>query len=195
MPPYVVDLTQDTPSPPRMSSSKSKNRSTPLPAGQANLPTLNDVRVPGTQKEALVPISKAMASAIDTMDITLVRAYLKAVCEKYPPIRHVIQEKYMVQGKDVVRYHRDSDSEDDPDDSDQESDFESLEGEVDSDDESGFEYRTRKVYPIATAEEENTPRFAICERCNIKFDVTENTRDCYWHEGKIFYLWWEREGL
>ena len=99
----------------------------------------------------------------------------------------------LVQGKDVVRYHVDTDSEDDAN-SEIESEESELESESESDtsDKSDSDRESKKRKPIAIGNEEYTARMTMCENCNEEFNVTLNDRgDCMWHPG-IVLLSFER---
>jgi hypothetical protein len=120
-----VDLTQDNPTPPRMSSSKSnkqyvspliaKSTNTRMPKPRLTPSSLKDA--PPTFEHSLdqasESLSKAVTSAINNMDVASIHTYLKLACEKYSPIRRMIEKDFTVQGKDVMRYHRDVESEND----------------------------------------------------------------------------------
>jgi hypothetical protein len=123
-------------------------------------------------------VSEALKLAILTMDDMQLRSYLIHYCEMIEPLNEALEKKWLVPGKEVVRYHVDSDSEDD-----QDSENESSEDDEDEEDEDGGE-RRRKAKPIAVADDEMTPRFAKCMNCEVEFDVTSNDRgDCIWHSG------------
>ena len=78
----------------------------------------------------------------------------------------------LVRGKDVVRYHVDTESEDDESSESEESESQSDAGDGST---------------IAIGDDEYTSRMAICENCKQEFDVTLNDRgDCVWHPGIVF---------
>jgi hypothetical protein len=90
-----------------------------------------------------------------------------------------------VPGKEVVRYHADTDSEDDQDSENESSEDEEDEEESadNSDSEEDREPR-KKLKPIEAADEEIVPRNAKCLNCGDDFDVSCNERgDCRWHPG------------
>jgi hypothetical protein len=91
-----------------------------------------------------------------------------------------------------VRYHVNTESEDDAN-----SEIESEESEPESDasDISDLDRESTKRKPIAVGDEEYTARMATCENCKQEFDVTLNDRgDCEWHPG-IVLLSFERSQL
>lgn len=120
------------------------------------------------------------------MDVFFLRTLVKKECETNAKMRWQLEGAKLVRGADVDRYHHDTESEDD-----RESCYESeLESEVEPEDSGEEEVeRVKKVYPIAIADDEYTSQFAICENCQVEFDVTKNNvRKCYWHEGKLVPL-------
>jgi len=89
----------------------------------------------------------------------------------------------LVQGKDVVRYHADTDSEDD---TDSEVESEESQSESDASDTSNSDRDCKKRKSIAIGDEEYTSRMASCENCKEEFNITLNHRgDCMWHPGII----------
>ena len=82
-----------------------------------------------------------------------------------------LQKRLVVQGSEVVPYHRDTDSEDD--------EYSELEEEEEDDDDDSQEDadvgETRSKVIIGNDE---TPRYTTCEHCKEGFDVMENTRVC-----------------
>jgi hypothetical protein len=82
-------------------------------------------------------------------------------------LRRDLEKYLLVQGKDVVRYHADSDSED--------ADEESEEDEEDSDSEDESDKETNKQ-SISVPDEGLIPRFAKFGHCDEEFDVTSNER-------------------
>lgn len=86
----------------------------------------------------------------------------------------------LVKGKDVVRYHKDTDSEDDA-----ESEIESSEEDDNDDEDEDAGERVKSLLPIALGDEEFVSQYGTCENCKEEFDVTtNNTRDCEWHTGR-----------
>lgn len=114
-------------------------------------------------------VSREVVLAIRSMDNDTLRRLVLKECETNEAwsrkIAHGYDRTPMVPGKDVVRYHRDSESEDDKD------------SELDSDGE--FQGR---LLPIGVKDDEHVPRWAVCERCKERFDITKKERKCImWH--------------
>jgi hypothetical protein len=104
--------------------------------------------------------------------------WVKHYCESIEPLRTDLEKSLLVKGREVVRYHADSDSED----ADEEEEY------YDDDSEDGF---IKDVKPIAIAEDEFTPKFAKCDNCKEEFDVTMNEKgDCRWHTGELISKSW-----
>jgi hypothetical protein len=133
-----------------------------------------------------VKISGALAQAIDTMNETMLRVYVKHYCKTNKVLRCDLEQLCLVPGKDVVRYHADTDSEDDLDSENESSEDEEDEEEStgNSDSEEDKEPR-KKLKPIDATDDEMVPRNAKCLNCGEDFDVSCNERgDCIWHTGK-----------
>lgn len=132
-------------------------------------------------------VSAALKKAIDTMDHMRLRLLVKNYCETMEPLREDLEKSLLVPGGDVVRYHVDSESEDDKD-GDKES---SSEDEIKDEDASEIEEapkERKERKPIAVADDEMVPRYTTCLRCKAEFDVTANEKgDCKWHSG-IYFL-------
>ena len=108
-------------------------------------------------------IPDVLKKAIESLGTELLREELKFLCQEFPAVIHTLEDRLLVQRKDVVRYHIDTDSEDHADSKGSESES-SPAGEI--------------------GDEEYTARMATCENCNQEFDVTSNKRgDCLWHPG------------
>jgi len=123
-------------------------------------------------------VSDALKKAIDTMDESRLRMWVKHYCESIEPLRTDLEKSLLVKGKEVVRYHADSDSED----ADEEEEY------YDDDSEDGF---IKDVKPIAIADDKFTPKFAKCDNCKEEFDVTMNEKgDCRWHTGELISKSW-----
>jgi hypothetical protein len=132
-----------------------------------------------------VKISGALAQAIDTMNASLLKAYVKRYCQTNKELRCGLEQSCIVPGKEVVRYHADTDSEDDQDSENESSEDEEDEEEStgNSDSEEDREPR-KKLKPIVVADDEMVPRNANCLNCREDFDVSCNERgDCRWHKG------------
>jgi len=114
-------------------------------------------------------VSAALRTAIDTMDHMRLRLWVKHYCETMQPLREDLEKGLLVPGKDVIRYHADSDSEDREEDEE-----ESEESEMEE----------SPIRPISLGDENLTPRYVKCVHCNGEFDVTKNDKgDCVWHPG------------
>ncbi|KAI9772502.1 MAG: hypothetical protein M1840_000707 [Geoglossum simile] len=120
----------------------------------------------GTVKDGAPPpanpaVSDAVMEVIESLGIELLRKELRFVCQEFPAVVRALGSRLLVQGKDVVRYHADTDSED---------------GEgvgmawEESGSESDRESSKRKLIVIGS--EEYTARMAMCENCGKEFDVT-----------------------
>ncbi|KUJ12173.1 uncharacterized protein LY89DRAFT_722537 [Mollisia scopiformis] len=123
-------------------------------------------------------MSEALKDAIDTLPQEKLRKYVKQYCESMTDLREALEKEFLVQGKDIVRYHADTDSEDAEDDET------SSHTEKGSDSEEDLSRNRKKLKPIAIRDEEYGPRMAKCQHCNEDFDVTYNDKgDCIWHPG------------
>ncbi|PMD27004.1 hypothetical protein NA56DRAFT_697154 [Hyaloscypha hepaticicola] len=129
-------------------------------------------------------VSAALKKAIDTMDHMRLRLLVKNYCETMEPLREDLEKSLLVPGGDVVRYHADTESEDDKNDDKESSSEDEIKDEDASDIEEAPKERKEKK-PIAAADDEMVPRYTICLRCKAEFDVTANDkRDCTWHSGE-----------
>ncbi|KAF8847874.1 hypothetical protein BDZ45DRAFT_606751 [Acephala macrosclerotiorum] len=92
-------------------------------------------------------------------------------------LREALEKECLVQGKNIVRYHADTASEDAKDDK--------SSGTEDGSDDDGTSTQNKKEKKsIAIEDDEFAPRFAKCEHCEEEFDVTNNEKgDCLWHTG------------
>jgi hypothetical protein len=137
----------------------------------------------GARSPTKPTVSTALRQAIKSLSAELLRDELQALCHQFPAIIHSLENRLLVQGKDVVRYHVDTDSEDDAN-----IEIESEESELESDgsDNSDSDRESKKRKPIAIGDEEYTARMAMCENCKEEFDVTMNYRGgCVWHPGIV----------
>lgn len=126
-------------------------------------------------------LSDALKDAIKTLSAELLRRELDILCHEFPAAICTLENRLLVQGKDVVRYHVDTDSEDNTN-----SEIESEESDSDSNanDKSESTQESKKRKLITVGDKEYTPRMATCENCKQEFDVTLNSRgDCVWHRG------------
>jgi hypothetical protein len=128
-------------------------------------------------------VSDALKKAIDTMDESRLRTWVKHYCESIEPLRTDLEKSLLVRGSEVVRYHADSDSEDAEEEDEEEED---SEDESEDGNENGNGNGKDVKPPIAIADDEFTPKFAKCDNCKEEFDVTINEKgDCRWHTGEL----------
>lgn len=129
-------------------------------------------------------VPPALITAINTMEAARLRMYVREFCRDIPEVRDRLAAQTLVRGKDVIRYHKDSDSEDDVD-----SEIEgSEEGQEDrnGNENAGGTERVKPLRPIAVEDDELVPLYAKCLNCKQEFDVSTNyTRECHWHTGKL----------
>jgi hypothetical protein len=117
----------------------------------------------GARPPAKPAVPDALKKAIESLGTKSLRKELKFLCQKFPAVIHTLEDRLLVQMKDVVRYHIDTDSEDHANSEGSESES-SPAGEI--------------------GDERYTARMAKCENCSQEFDVTLNKRgDCLWHPG------------
>ncbi|KUJ12176.1 uncharacterized protein LY89DRAFT_738793 [Mollisia scopiformis] len=172
----VIDLTEDSPSGENLPfplNAKSRNATTPYTS--TRLPPLREVlNYAQPQARAQPAVSQVLADTIKSMDASLLRSLVIKHCHSNAPLKNALEEELLVTGKDVIRYHDGSESEDD------------AESEIKSDEEgSGDEEEGSTTKPIAIADHEYTSRYTECINCKETFDVTENlVRACYWHPGE-----------
>jgi hypothetical protein len=103
----------------------------------------------GVRKADLPPkpvVLAALSKAIDTMDHMRPRLWMKQYCGTVQPLRESLEKGLLVPGKDVLRYHAGSDSED-REEYEEESE-ESEEGDT-------------PIRPISLGDEDLTPRWRI----------------------------------
>jgi hypothetical protein len=92
------------------------------------------------------------------------RLLVKHYCETMQLLREDLEKSLLVPGREVIRYHADSESEDEEKD----------------------EAEDKNERPIVVDNEEMTPRYMTCDHCGEEFDVTKNERgDCLWHPGSF----------
>ncbi|KAE9377470.1 hypothetical protein N431DRAFT_434721 [Stipitochalara longipes BDJ] len=109
--------------------------------------------------------------------------WVEFYCESLAPLREGLEKELLVSGREVVRYHEDSDSEDKSCDSESGGEKED-EDDNGSDSDEERESRT-KLKPIAAADDDMVPKYATCLNCKVNFDVTNNERGyCRWHTGE-----------
>lgn len=184
----IIDLTGDSsdaePADPSPAVAKVKASPTNMPRTKRQ--PLKAVKNGSRAKAEAAPkpvVSEALKSAILTVDDMRLRAWVIGYCQNIESLKKNLETNLLVPGKEVVRYHVDSDSEDDGG-SENES---SEEEEEDDNDDSGSEedrISKKKAKSIAVADDGMTPRYAKCLNCKDEFDVTCNYRgDCTWHPG------------
>jgi hypothetical protein len=138
----------------------------------------------GARPPAKPTVSHTLKEAIKSLGTELLRKELEFLCHEYPAVIQTLEGRLLVQGKDVVRYHLDTESEDDVNSEIESEESEESELESDASDKSDLDRESTKRKPIAIRDEEYTARMATCENCKEEFDVTLNDRgDCYWHPG------------
>jgi hypothetical protein len=146
---------------------------------------------PGKKAEAPlepVELSTALRRAIESMSHDRLKTLVKHYCKSIEPLRNKLEKNLLVAGREVVRYHIDSDSENDQnsenESSEEEEEEESNGSYNESDDLDEDKEPRKKLKPIAAADSEMVPKYATCLNCNAEFDVTLNSRgDCGWHSG------------
>ncbi|KAH0543830.1 hypothetical protein FGG08_001869 [Glutinoglossum americanum] len=109
----------------------------------------------GARPPAKPAIPNTLKKAIESLGAELLRKELKFLCQEFPAVIHSLEDRLLVQRKDVVRYHIDSDSED----------------HANSEGSESERSPAREI-----GDEEYTARIAICENCGQEFDVTLNKR-------------------
>jgi len=104
-----------------------------------------------------------------------------SICEKIPEVQEILIDQLLAEGKDVHRYHADTDSEAEGDDINRE-EYKRRPGDEST--KNAAVKGLEQLQPIGVADDELTPRFVRCENCKEEFDVTENERrTCTWHTG------------
>jgi len=139
----------------------------------------------GALKETRSSVSEALGKAIDSLSKEHMRLEIHYLCGRIEGAHQALRERLLIHGKNVIRYHANTDSEDAADSGD-ESEEDSDEDESDGDGRNQNLIPEKILKPIAIRDEEFTPRFATCENCEEEFDVTANLRgDCTWHTGML----------
>lgn len=130
--------------------------------------------------------AEALRLALNVLDKKALLDVLHKIIENNPIVQRSLERSMLVPGKDVVRYHADTDSEDGENCENGKNGI-SGESEEESFDRSNEGQQTRK--PIMIRDDEVTGRIAMCLNCDKRFNVTQNERgDCVWHDGIYFYL-------
>lgn len=123
-------------------------------------------------------VPPALTRAVDTVDVETLRKAINDFLPENPLLVEQLSNLWLVLGKDVVRYHVDTEDEDAA------ATEESEKEEEDSDSKDEKVARIRNLQPIGLSDDSMTPRYAKCENCKEEFDVTSNERgDCVWHTG------------
>ncbi|KAH7408054.1 hypothetical protein BKA64DRAFT_437947 [Cadophora sp. MPI-SDFR-AT-0126] len=177
----VVDLTGASSDAEETPPQQIKSATVPRPPTTRQ--PLSDVKN-GTRANATpaTDIPPALIEAINTMDADRLRKYVRDYCLDNIEVRKRLAEQLLVTGKHVVRYHADSDSEEDVNSENESSEEKEEDGNADEGaKETG---KVKPLKPISVGDDEFVPRFAKCENCEQEFDVSDNhTRKCRWHTG------------
>ncbi|KAF4625133.1 hypothetical protein G7Y89_g13036 [Cudoniella acicularis] len=140
------------------------------------VPRLSQDATPPTnfRKHVTIQTEKQIrAAAAATCCLTSIRSALEASSKTF---LKQIENYYSAKGRDIVRYHADSESEDH-----RESEEES-EGE---DENSDAEEKRRLRKPIQIGDDELVAKYAKCENYKEEIDLTLDDRgDCVWHPGE-----------
>jgi hypothetical protein len=101
---------------------------------------------------------------IDAVDSMWLRYYVKLFCKQDNGFAHWLATQMMVPGKDIVRYHIDTDDEDADETEDDEDDQEEN---------------------VCVEDLKMTSKYQYCTRCKQSFDLATNYRGaCSWHPGQ-----------
>jgi hypothetical protein len=154
-----------------------------LIAGKPPLPSLQSFRDPfsiienGTQRN-VKSISLDLKNALATLGESRVREELEAVLRNHDAAQFELENKLLVRGRYVVRYHADSESENEKGGDEEETRRVRL------------QQRPKRKFAIGVVDDEWTPRFAQCKNCRGEFDVTQNEqRECHWHPGRLTFIY------
>jgi hypothetical protein len=105
------------------------------------------------------------------------RLELEKLYHEFPDVNNFLQGRLLVQGKKVIRYHIDKESEDEGFPSGSESDALNPVGEE------------VKRGGVVIGDEDFTPKRTECENYKEEFYVDENERgNCVWHPGRIHLI-------
>jgi len=115
-------------------------------------------------------VSMALRNAISSMPDYYLRNLVTEYCERMPALREALEKECLVQGKDVVRYHANTESEDEEAEEDQSSETE------ESDDGTTLRQNKKQLALVAIADVEFAPRFAKCSNWKEDFDVATNQK-------------------
>jgi hypothetical protein len=123
-------------------------------------------------------VSAPLKAAIYSVESTRLRKLITSFCESNAQLREQFEGEFLVRGREVVRYHPDTESEDAGLDSEEDGD--------EYDDREKVKKELNQKRSLALGDEEMTPRFVKCKNCDEEFDVTVNERgNCVWHEGMV----------
>ncbi|TVY75875.1 hypothetical protein LSUE1_G005614 [Lachnellula suecica] len=126
-------------------------------------PNLSSAGMPPKQSAQRPKLPAALDLALRTLDPDRMREILIAECQTNATLNKKLQLALVIKGKDIVRYHADTNSEDAE---------ESDEGEEEEE----------ELLPIAHPDEDSTSRYTKCRNCAETFDLKRNARgDCVWH--------------
>lgn len=125
--------------------------------------------------------TKEVQQALRILSREQLLAELDFLCNNENGVEEVLAGRLLVRGKDVSRYHADTDSEENENEESEEDEDEDEDDE--EDDESDIRDHKKRRY-VRARDEEVVPRIAKCLNCREEFDVTENEeRECRWHTG------------
>lgn len=131
-------------------------------------------------KQAATPPSKELFKAIDTVEAARLRTIIKDLCATNNALKQSLETQFLILGKDISRYHADTDSEDAG-----YSDVDKNETQEQYDDRHQLLEAERKKKPIKLDDAQLHPRFVQCENCEEEFDLGDNLRGwCVWHSRK-----------
>lgn len=128
--------------------------------------------------------SRALLRKVTPVDSDRLRVAVRTFLDQNRLLVKQLTKHWLVLGKDVVRYHADTEDEE-ASQTEESEESESEDDGSDSEVETPEMRRIRKLEPIAVAKDAYTDRIAACETCDKKFDVAANKRgDCRWHDGE-----------
>lgn len=131
----------------------------------------------------------ALIKAINSVDANRLRSITTQHCAVNPDLVRELESQWLVHGRDVIRYHADTDSEDDENSDKETSDEELYDSDEYNEEEKEDDRKARRnaMRGIKVGNDDATPRYAKCLHCRDTFDVTTNGRgDCCWHPGMLF---------
>lgn len=128
-----------------------------------------------------VPI--AVEQVVQTLSETKLRFLIQSQLCDNPNFVKTIENFFLVKGKDIIRYHEDTESEDCGES--EESELEEFPSDVESENSNDKRERKRREKVILAEDEEVIPKNAICENCKEEFELDRNERGCcVWHLGR-----------